>query len=348
MTSKPETVKGTATTEATPEGEYRGWAGAGAGAGAEAEPTAEPTAEPQPEWDIAVETWGVAWEFHQYGLGALFGAISLLAFVALVKLFKMDRGARQKKVSFVVLSQIFIFGSSRCLFLCIDAYHSKKHVSAKVTSLLWGIGQPCLITAFMLIFFVLRNALVMKNRFQTWYTTRNITLVTLPYYIFVFTSELIVAFIPAYSGLILACQVINILLYISLTFFYSYISFLIWKKLHTVREGSSKTLDRGTQTFSIFKRCVTASVGGFSIAVMHLYAAVSISGASSHAQFISPWPWYIFMTLMRCLELGMSLLLYTTTTNNSAGQKACRKIDEAPMTTMQSKTVNNSEIDDDK
>ena len=127
MTSKPETVKGTATTEATPEGEYRGWAGAGAGA--EAEPTAEPTAEPQPEWDIAVETWGVAWEFHQYGLGALFGVISLLAFVALVKLFKMDRGARQKKVSFVVLSQIFIFGSSRCLFLCIDAYHSKKHFS---------------------------------------------------------------------------------------------------------------------------------------------------------------------------------------------------------------------------
>ena len=79
---------------------------------------------------------------------------------------------------------------------------------------------------------------------------------------------------------------------------------------------------------------------------MHLFAAVIVNGALAHAQFISPWPWFVFMTLMRCLELAMSLLLYTISAHNTAGKKACRKIDVAPMTMIQSKTVNYSEIDD--
>ena len=340
MTPRPETAKGTPETEATPEKESRSLA--------EAEPTAEPTAEPQPEWNTAVETWGVAWEFHQYGLGALFGAIGFLALVALVKIFRKDRGGRQKKVSLVVLSQIVLFGLSRCLFLCIDAYQSKKNIPVKVSSLIWGIGQPCLTTAFLLIFLVLRNALVMKSRFQTWYTTRNIALVTVPYYIFVFTSEVIVSFIPTYRGLIFACQIINILLHVCLTSFYSYVSALIWKKLRVVRKGSSKTPDRGRQTFSIFKRCIAAAVGGFSIAVTQLYAAVSVNAVSSNAEYVSPWPWFTFMTSLRCLELGMSVLLYMTSTQNTAGQQARRKVDVAPMTTMQTKVVNDSEVIDDK
>ncbi|PFX32527.1 hypothetical protein AWC38_SpisGene2614 [Stylophora pistillata] len=124
---EPETAKPTAKTETTPKGKYRGWA--------EAEPSAEPTAETQLEWERAVETWRVR-DFTSTDSELLFGAISLLAFVTLVKIIKRDGGARQKKVSIVVLTQIFLFGSTRCLFLCIDAYLSKRLVSAKVMSLI--------------------------------------------------------------------------------------------------------------------------------------------------------------------------------------------------------------------
>ena len=330
MSSRPETTTketyGSEAEYASPEHELNDW-------GAEVEPpTGVPTGEPVPEWDTAVETWGPAWDIHQYGLGGLLGIVGVVALVALLRICKSSGGARQKKVSVVVLSQIVIFGLSRCLFLCVDAYHSKGHVPSTVVNVLWGIGQPCLLTAFMLIFLVLRNALVMKNRFQNWYTTRNIALVTVPYYIFVSASEMVVSFSPAYRALILACQILNILLYLTLASFYSYISILIWKTLRLKRRAAFKGQDRGKQTSAIFKRCVVAAVIGFSATVLLVYDAVSVNGVFSNEQYVSPWPWFAFTTSLRCLEIGMSVLLYTTSMYSAAGQQNRRRVDVAPVT----------------
>ena len=91
--------------------------------------------------------------------------------------------------------------------------------------------QPCLIKAFMLIFLVLRNALVMKSRFQNWYTTRNIALITVPYYNFVFVSEMTVSFLPSNKSLIFACQITDtVFFYVILASFCTYICTLTWKK----------------------------------------------------------------------------------------------------------------------
>ena len=331
MTPTPEATKGTTKTEYSgSEGKPKSWIAA--------ESIVKPTAEPQPAWNTAIETWGAAWEFHQYGLGTCFGIIGFLALVTFFKICKNNRGNRQKKVSLIVLVQITIFGLSRCFFLCADAYHSKGHFSATVINLIWGIGHPCLVTAFMLIFLVLRNALVMKHRFQNWYTTRNIALFTIPYYIFVFASEVIVSFMPSYKGLTYACQIIHITLYVSLASFYSYISILIWKKFRLVRKGAPKTKHRGKQTLAIFKRCTATIVGGFCIGVMQIYAVASANSVQSiKTQYISPWPWFAFITSLRCIELAMSVLLYMTGTQNAAGQQVSRKVDVAPLSMMLSK-----------
>ena len=333
MNASPETTtKQTYRSEAeyaSPEHEWNGWS-------AEVEPTGEPTAEPVPEWDTAVETWGAAWDVHQYGLGGSFGVVGLLALVALFRICKSSGAVRQRKVSVVVLSQIVLFGLSRCLFLCVDAYHSRGNVPSTLVNIIWGIGEPCLITAFMLIFLVLRNALVMKSRFQNWYTTRNIALVTVPYYIFISASEMIVSFIPSFRALTLACQIANILLYLMLALFYSYISVLIWKTLRLVRRAASKCQERGKQTSAIFKRCVAAAAIGFSAAALLVYAAVGVNGVFSNEQYVSPWSWFAFTTSLRCLEIGMSVLLYTTSMYSTAGQQNHRRVDVAPMTVMQS------------
>ena len=334
MSARPETItretSGSEAEYASPEQESSGW-------GAKVEQTGEQTAEPVPDWNTAVETWGAAWDIHQYGLGGMFGIVGVLALVGLLRICKSSGGVRQKKVPVVVLSQIVLFGLSRCLFLCVDAYHSKSHVPSTAVNVIWGVGEPCLITAFMLIFLVLRNALVMKSRFQNWYTTRNIALVTVPYYTFVFASEMIVSFIPGYRALILACQIINILLYLILASFYSYISILIWKTLRLVRRGASKGQERGKQTLAIFKRCVAAAVIGFSAAALLVYAAIGVNGVFSNEQYVSAWPWFAFTTSLRCLEIGMSVLLYTTSVYSVAGQQNRRRIDVAPMIVMQSK-----------
>ena len=298
---------------------------------------AEPKVEPHPEWSTAVEKWGAVWELHQFGLGSLFGIIGLFAFLAFFKLLKNNRACRQKKVSLIVLSQIVLFGLSRWLFLCVDAYHSKGHVPSTVVNVIWGIGQPCLITAFMLIFLVLRNALVMKSRFQNWYTTRNIALVTVPYYNFVFVSKMTVSFLPSNKSVIFACQITDTVLYVILASFYSYISSLMWKKIRVKPKGTSAMHDRGKQTLSVFKLFIAAAVGGFSIGAMQIYALISLHSVSYDAKNISPWPWFAFTTSLRCLELGMSVLLYMTGTINTAGQRVRGRINVAALSTMQSK-----------
>ena len=298
---------------------------------------AEPKAEPHPDWKIAVETWGTAWEFHQFGLGSLFGIVGLFALIAFFKLLKDNRGGRQKKVLLVVLSQIVVFGLSRCLFLCVDAYHSKGHVPSTVVNIIWGVGQPCLITAFMLIFLVLRNALVMKSSFQNWYTTRNIALITVPYYNFVLVSEMTVSFLPSNRSLIFACQITDTVLYVILTSFYTYISTLMWKTFRVKRKRASEIHDRGKQTSYVIKLCIAVAIGGFSIGATKIYALVSVHSASYDAQNISPWPWFAFNTCLRCLEMGMSVLLYMTGTINTAGQRARGRVNVAPLSMMQSK-----------
>lgn len=271
----------------------------------------------------------------------LFGIIGLFELSAFFELLKRNRGCRQKKVSLIVLSQIVLFGLSRCLFLCVDAYHSKGHVPSTVVSVIWGIGQPCLITAFMLIFLVLRNALAMKSRFQNWYTTRNIVLVTVPYdnfvFNFVFVSEMTVSFLPLYKSLIFACQITHTVFYVSLASFYTYISTLMWKKIRVKPRRTSEMHDSRKQTLSVFKLCIAAAVGGFSVGAMQIYASVSVHRALYDAQNISPWNWFAFTTSLRCLEIGMSVLLYITGTINTAGRRVRRRINVASLSMMQSK-----------
>lgn len=290
----------------------------------------EPTAEPQPEWSVAIHSWGAAWDFHQYGLGACFGLVGLVALVTLVKLLKFNRAARQKRVPLVVLSQIISFGFTRCVFLCLDAYNSKQYLPFAVLNIIRGIAQPCLIAAFMLIFLILRNALVMKTRFQNWYTSRNIALITIPYFLFVFSSETIVSFFPTHKGLLIVCQIIGATLYLSLAVFYCYIAVLIRKKMHLMQQRTRETTIRGRQSFSIFKRCIAVALSCFSIGVMHVYAMASIHRVFSATKYVDAWLWFAFHTSMRCLEIGMSVLLYVIGTQNNAVVSRVR-LDAAPM-----------------
>ncbi|KAK3741393.1 hypothetical protein QZH41_004779, partial [Actinostola sp. cb2023] len=112
----------------------------------------EANVEPMPEWNIALEIWGPAWEIHCYGLGSAFAVIAM----------KMPEA---------------------------------------LSNVLWGIAQPCLIASYGLLFVVLRNAIRLKQRFQTWFNTRNITLVVVPHFLFVFTSDLAVSFSPKLKAL---------------------------------------------------------------------------------------------------------------------------------------------------
>ena len=277
-------------------------------------PKAEVLAEPLPEWSKAVEEWGIGWDFHQYGLGAIYTLVFLLIVISLWKRFKGARLIPQNQVPIIVLSLLGLFCLTRSLFLCIDAYHWRKIVPVFVINILWGVGQPCLITAYTLVFIVMRNALVLKLRFQKWYNTRNIAMATLPYFFFVLGAEFAISFIPAFKGLTFVCQTLYIVFGLSLTVFYSMVSILIWKKF-TIIESSKRwateaSRTRGSRTRAILRTCLAAVVGGVLICVMQVYAMSGVYGVFSDARHVSAWPWLAFQTMFRIVEIYMVVVLW--------------------------------------
>lgn len=277
-------------------------------------PKAEVVAEPLPEWWKAVEEWGIAWDFHQYGLGAIYTLIFFLIVISLWKRFKGVRVITQNKVPIIVLSLLGVFCLTRSLFLCIDAYHWRKNAPVFVINILWGVGQPCIITAYTLVFIVMRNALVLKQRFQKWYNTRNIAMATLPYFVFALGAEFTISFIPAFKGLTFACQTLYIVFGLSLTIFYSIISILIWKKFKIIdsskRWAAESARTRGTRTRAILRTCLAAIVGGVLICVMQVYAMSGVYGVFSDARHVSAWPWLAFQTMFRVVEIYMVVVLW--------------------------------------
>ncbi|XP_068733533.1 proline-rich transmembrane protein 4-like [Montipora capricornis] len=289
------------------------------------EPTAETMAEPLPEWSTATEQWGIAWELHQYGLGAVYALLFILIVMTLSKRIKQRRtGGQGHKVPMVVLGLLGIFCFTRSLCLLIDAYHSKKITPVFFVNVLWGIGQPCLIAAYTLVFVVMRNALILKQKFRKWYNTRNIAIATLPYLCFAFGAELALSFAPAFKGLAFTCQVLYILYGSSLTVFYSIISVLLWKKLAVATKNRwiSESANRcGNRTRTIFRTCVAAVVGGAAICAMQFYAMTGVYGVFSEARSVSAWPWWAFQTLFRIVEIYMIMVLCYAVNDRSVEAK---------------------------
>ena len=275
----------------------------------------KPMGEPSPEWSTASEALGIAWHLHQYALGALFGILGILAGISLVRYHKRPAN-RRTKVPYVVLTLLVLFGWTRSLFLLLDAYHSRKLLPTPVLNLLWGIGQPCIVTAYSLIFVVLRNALVLQQQFKNWYTTRNIALVTTPYFVLTLSVELTAAFVPNLKALTFICQLIYILFGFLLASFYIFVSVLMWRKFRPVNiqmgrfPGIPGMTDRGRRTRVVQRLCLATVFGGFAICGMQIYAMTDIYGVFADVQFVPPWPWFVFHTISRLLELYMAVLLY--------------------------------------
>lgn len=265
----------------------------------------ETVGEPFPEWSTAIEDWGAAWYFHQYVLGAFFALLGVFVVISLAKYHK-EKGNRRKKVPYIVLTMLALFGWSRGIFLSLDAYHSKHFLPTAVLNLLWGVGQPCIITAYSLVFIVLRNVLLLRQQFQKWYTTRNIALVTIPYFVFALAAELAVTFVPRFKGLTFVCQIMYTVFGFSLASFYLFVSVLMWKQF---RHAKTETRTR-SRTRSIFKVCLAAVFGGLAVCAMQLYAMSDVYGVFSEVQFVPPWPWFVFHTILRIVELYMAILLY--------------------------------------
>lgn len=303
----------------------------------EAEVTKLPTlqsvvGEPMPEWYSAVPTWGIAWDFYQYGIGATFAIVMISTATILLRTLQ-HRAARPKKASLVVLILLFIFGLSRCLYLSVDAYNTKRILPEAFLNVLWSLGNPCIITAYTLFFLVLKNTFVLRERFQTWYTARKIAFITVPYFLLVLVADLVLFYLPSFEGLTFVCQMIYVTLSLMLSFFYSFVAYLLRKnyrgaKVHRRKESGSKSIAwtatnrvRGRRTRSMLKTCIAVVIGGAILCALQVYSMSSVYGVFSNAPYVPAWPWLILNYAMRVLELLLSLVLFVVSARGIVNQQ---------------------------
>lgn len=296
-------------------------------------PTLQSVGEPMPEWYSAVPTWGIAWEFYQYGLGATFGILVISTATILLRTLKKHRAARPKKASLVVLILLFIFGLCRCLYLSVDAYNTKQILPEAVSNVLWSLGNPCIVTAYTLFFLVLKNTFVLRERFQTWYTAKNIAFITVPYFSLVLVAELVLFYLPSFKGLAFVCQMIYVVLSLMLSFFYSFVAYLLWRnyrgaKIHRRKESGHQFIAwtatnsvRGRRTRSMLKTCIAAVMGGIILCTLQVYSMSSVYGVFSNASYVPAWPWLILNYAMRVLELFLSLVLFVASARGTVNQQ---------------------------
>ena len=286
-----------------------------------------------PEWLSAVPTWGVAWDFYQYGLGVTF-AIVMISTATILLSTLQRRATRPKKATLVVLILLFIFGLSRCLYLFIDAYNTKHILPEAFLNVLWSLGNPCIITAYALFFLVLKNTFVLRERFQTWYTARRIAFITVPYFLLVLVADFVLFHLPGFEGLTFVCQMIYVALSLMLSFFYSFVAYLLWKnyrgaKIHRRKESGSRFIAwtaatnrvRGRRSRSVLKTCFAAVMGGVTLSALQVYSMSSVYGVFSNAIYVPAWPWLILNYAMRVLELFLSLVLFVVSARGTVNQQ---------------------------
>ncbi|XP_040858467.1 proline-rich transmembrane protein 4 [Ochotona curzoniae] len=93
-------------------------------------------------WAEARARWGLAWEAHVYGVGALFGLVVVLALLALVLLpWRCPPGAPCLALLDLLL---LLAGATRAFPLFYDAYGHRERLPALAWLLLQDLPLPCL------------------------------------------------------------------------------------------------------------------------------------------------------------------------------------------------------------
>ncbi|XP_031574306.1 proline-rich transmembrane protein 4-like [Actinia tenebrosa] len=295
----------------------------------ERSPTSEPeaslpnsAAEPIPEWDTATVTWEWFWDVHWIGLGCLFTILALYSLWSVLNVARESK-KRSRVVSIFICSMIFVLGSSRALFLFINPYESPQCHMLSVcpfilTRILFGLGLPCLTAAFSFIQLVFLQVVKLKlypRKVQNWKFLLTIVMI---HFSLALVIEIVVFLYADWRSLSLVCQAFFIVFSLVLSTSFIYTG---RKIIHRVNQSARQVSKMGTRSVNaknIAKNpsrkpglsklvritFLTAALGFISCA-LQLYSIFVVYDMyrSTSKREPEPWPWLVFQTLYRIVEL---------------------------------------------
>lgn len=285
-----------------------------------------PLSEPVPEWDHAREVWQWSWQFHWAGLGALF---SLLALHALwhVVVTAGKRWKPRRLLALVVNCLLVTFGWTRALFLFINPYESDEcHVlptcPVLLTRILFGLGLPCLTASFSLIHLAFLQVTKLKLYPAKLQSGKFIFSVIAFHFTLALVTEVILSLFADGKVLGIVCQSFFIIVsfILSTSFLYSGTKILAYversnsrtQRLGSISAGSKRSLNDSSSAPRPYRPNVSKLVRityitvflGFSSCALQLYSIFYVHNMySGDYKTPKPWPWYIFQSLYRLVEL---------------------------------------------
>ena len=165
-------------------------------------------AEPTPKWDTAIYAWGAFWQLHTYVFGLCFVGI---AAIMLITVFKLYSKCTNHKYVVCLNSMLLICGMCRGLYLIIDPYGSRLVLPVTFSFVLFGIGQPCLTSAFSLLQWAFMRVTQVKLGPCEFPSYRALSVFIVFHFLLVISVDLLVAMFPPLRLLLVLTETLFIL-----------------------------------------------------------------------------------------------------------------------------------------
>lgn len=275
--------------------------------------------EPLPNWDQAKETWQWAWDLHWAGLGSLF---ALLALYALWSLFDLAARKHRRKplLAMAISSLLLMFGSSRAAFLFINPYESKEcflptsSCPVMLTRTLFGIALPCITASFFLVHLAFLQLSKLKLYPEKLQSVKFVSCVIAFHFALTLVTEILVSLYADWMEFSIVCETFFMLLSLILSVSFIYSGRIILKSVHesrlSVRRFGNLNNSGDSPPPNVAKLVKITYITvflGFSSVGLQLYSIFVVHNMYSSESTIipKPWPWLIFQSLFRLVDLGL-------------------------------------------
>ena len=297
-----------------------------------------PNAEPVPEWPAARDEWKGAWELHYIGFGVLFLLLAVWSILAIIRA-RNTTLLVTRRFCYAVNCLLIIFGITRALSLFLYPYELVDIAGGTpvvLERLLFGIGFPCLIAGFTLIHYAFLEAAKVtfsKRRIQS---LRFISGVIGVHVVLVLVAEIVTSYVKDTSVLIIICMMYFIIcaLAVSVSVFYSGFHVMKESKTHrrtlkriSVRSASAnnkesvKYANKESNTNKVARVTIATACLGVACAAIQIYAMAEVFKVRTKGVVIpEPWPWWVYVTLFRLIELGLAGTMAYTVSQPKKGE----------------------------
>lgn len=291
-------------------------------------------AEPIPEWGPALKTWQWAWEIHWIGFGTLFILFALYSLASLLQIVRGKRRGKRGRLAMVISSMLSILGLTRALFLFVNPYESPQcHLlptcPVMLTRILFGIALPCITASFSLVHLAFLQVMKLKLYPEKLQSTKFLTSVIVFHFGLSLITEIMMSMFIDAKTLSIVCQSFFVVfsLVLSVSFIYSgtkIVTYVTRNHSHVINlgEASLRARDDGTGKPGTYRLCrpnVAKLVKityftvflGFVSCALQLYSIIGVHKMYNGEEMEppKPWPWLIFQSLYRTVELAVGCTL---------------------------------------